>query len=222
MSKPEYQAARKNMIDCQLMTNGIHDEKILDVFSSIPRELFLPDDKKHLAYVDEDVFVNDTCFIMEPVIFARMVGLAKIQSDDSVLNIGDMTGYSSDVLSQFAQTLVTINQGGVLTQAVQDVWAASEHCNIACFEGVYAEGMSKHAPYDVIFVNGAMCDVPESLLQQLDFDGRLITVIKAGPLDMGRIVVIQRQGDDSYARAEYNDAATPFITCFSPKDEFVF
>ena len=218
----DFPAARKNMIDCQLMTNGIHNEKLLEVFSAVPREAFLADDKKHLAYLDEDICIGQDKFLMEPVIFARMVKILDIGHDDSVLNIGDMTGYSSAILSCIATTVVTIDQDEILGQAVQDIWTGMEYCNIACLPGRYGKGMAEHAPYDAIFVNGAMHDVPESLLQQLNFGGRLIAVYKDKPNDMGKILVVQRQGDDSFSRVMHHDAATPFVSCFAPKDEFVF
>src|ERR1700761_8590556 len=102
----DYAKARINMVECQLRTNGIITPDILDSFSIVPREAFLTGDLKKNAYVDDDLPLPGTGFLMEPLVFAHMVEAAAPVSADTVLNIGDVTGYSSAILARMVNKVV--------------------------------------------------------------------------------------------------------------------
>jgi protein-L-isoaspartate(D-aspartate) O-methyltransferase len=72
----DYAKARINMVECQLRTNGVTAPDALRSFSSVPREAFLTGDLKKSAYVDDDLPLPGNGFLMEPLVFARMVEAA--------------------------------------------------------------------------------------------------------------------------------------------------
>lgn len=214
--------ARKNMLDCQLATNGIVMEDVLEIFGKVPREQFLPQNRQKTAYVDEDLPVGDGKFCMEPVIHARMVQAAAPTKDDAVLNIGDMTGYSSAILSELVSTVVALESvTGTLDQA-RGVWDELGFCNIAVVQGAALRGSPDHAPYNLIFINGAVADVPPGLLEQLAPQGRLITVVKKAGQTIGCITVIEKIADGKFSTSNLYDAATPYVPGFQPGSQFVF
>jgi protein-L-isoaspartate(D-aspartate) O-methyltransferase len=217
-----YSQARKNMLDCQLSTNGINDNHVLSSFNQIPRELFLPDKLKPLAYIDEDLPFENGGFLMEPLIFARMVQCAEIESDDIILNLGDYCGFSSAVLSSMATTVVVLeSRVGVLDRA-RKVWADMDLCNIAVLKGKPENGCPEHGPYSLIFINGAIETIPDSLLSQLTTGGRLVCVKKKAQDVAGQITLLKKLSDNDYSTVKLNDASTPFIEEFRPEGGFEF
>ncbi len=215
------------MIDCQLATNGITAARVIDMFAEVPREAFLPEALRHIAYIDEDLplagdGVGGVGTMIEPVIHARMVQAAVPEATDSILNIGDETGYSSAILSGLVSTVVVLEpRTGCLDQA-RRVWDEHGYCNIAVINGVAKEGSAEHAPYDIIVLNGAVPVIPDVLLNQLTVGGRLVCVVKKPGMPGGSITVVEKVGDGRFSRRAIFDAATPYIPGFEPEPAFTF
>lgn len=217
-----YVSCRKNMIDGQLRTSGITDLKILDVFERVPREKFLSETHRSMAYIDEDILIDNGCFLMEPVIFARLLQVAQPKADDVVLNMGDDTGYAAAILSYLSSTVVTLeSKVGVLDRA-RKVWAEMDICNIAVIKGRGQEGCPEHGPYSLIVINGSIPALPDSLPKQLSKNGRIVTIIKEPHSRCGKITIFKRDNNNVLSSAVSYDAATPFLQDFEPVDEFVF
>lgn len=214
--------ARKNMRECQLATSGIVTPAILDAFGKIPRELFLPESCAAAAYCDDDIALPGGAVMMEPLAHARMVQAAAPHSGDAVLNIGDMTGYSSAIFSELVSTVVTLESRiGILDRA-RRVWDDLGCCNIAVVRGRDPAGSPEHAPYDVIFINGAVADIPAGLLDQLACGGRLVAVVKKLGSAVGGIVVTQKAADGVFSTLNVHDTAVPYVPGFEPAETFIF
>jgi len=218
-----FDKARQNMVKCQLNTNGVMAPRVLEVFGTVPREQFIPADKQAAAYIDEDVRLdNQGSFLLEPLICARMVQALEPGAEDNVLNIGDVTGYSSAILSNLVSTVVALEQQpGALDQA-RAVWDRQGLCNIAVIKGDMERGSPEHAPYDLIFLNDAVAELPQTLLDQLAPGGRLVAVVKENNNPMGQIVLCKRLESGNIATRRLYDAATPYLKGFEPKPRFVF
>lgn len=214
--------ARTNMLNCQLSTNGISDSAVLEAFEATPRELFLPDTHKNLAYVDEDLKLDNGSMLMEPLILARMVQAAEVQADDIVLNIGDTAGFSTAVLSRLSTTVVALESRiGILDRA-RKVWANMDLCNIAVIKGDSRKGSVAHGPYTLIMINGAVPEIPDALTAQLAVGGRLVTVLCPPGQRVGQITVVKKIGEDSFSTVRLYDAATPYLPEFEPGTVFTF
>lgn len=218
----DYDACRKNMVECQLCTNGIIDEDIIRFFEDIPREFFLPDEKKPFAYVDEDIMLDEDEFLLEPLIHARLLQLAELKKSDVMLNIGDSTGYVSAVAANLVGTVVTIEKKAGLLDRAREIWAAHSTCNVATVEGVYVDGSPENGPYDVILINGAVVNLPEKLKDQLAVNGKLLYVHRPTPLGSGKIKVITRVDENEFSEVTYHDSSAPYVDGFAPEEEFVF
>ncbi|MCD1643412.1 protein-L-isoaspartate O-methyltransferase family protein [Aurantimonas coralicida] len=187
----DFDAARTRMVDNQIRTTDVTRHEILRAFLEVPREEFVPAARKPLAYIDEDVPLGNGRFIMEASPFAKLIQLAAIRPDDVVLDVGCGTGYSSAVLSHLAGSVVSLEQDPELAEAATENLARLDYVTCAVVEGPLNEGYPSEAPFDVIFVQGSVDILPETLLEQLR--------------DGGRLVVVEGQGNAAEAKLYFKD-----------------
>jgi protein-L-isoaspartate(D-aspartate) O-methyltransferase len=218
----DYPLLRKNMVDCQLTTNGIVDPDVLNAFANLPREKFLADQYKCAAYVDEDLNLGNGEFLLDPLTQARMIQAANIKPDEVILNLGDSTGYSSAILSAMASTVVTLESRIGSLDRARKVWADLDLCNIAVLKGNIETGCLEHGPYTLILINGAVREISGKLLWQIYAGGRLISVVRKPEQNFGRITMIRRSRDSQYSTVELFDANTPFIQEVAQESVFCF
>lgn len=214
--------ARKNMVDCQLEPNGITNARLLQLYSVLPREIFVPEDQRARVYADEDLILRDGSVMMDPVVEARMLQALQPVGDDIALMIGDTTGYVSALLCGLVTTVVSLEDRPGRLDRARQVWSEIGANNIAVVQGQNYRGSPEHAPFSLIVLHGAVTHVPEHMLEQLTEGGRLVTVLR-GPSDhMGRITMISRDGENNFSAVTLQDAATPYLNGFAPQPYFKF
>jgi protein-L-isoaspartate(D-aspartate) O-methyltransferase len=214
----EYQSVRLNMVESQVRPNKVTDPAILDALLAVPRELFVPASLRGIAYVDEDVPLGNGRYLMEPMVFARLLQFAEIGSGDSVLDIGCGLGYSAAVMARIARRIVAIEDDPELLPRARALLA--DVANATLVETPLAGGCPQHAPYDVILLGGAVAAVPPAIAEQLGEGGRLLTVLHPQH-GMGKAVLLTRR-DGVLGRRVIFDAGTPLLPGFAPQPEFVF
>jgi protein-L-isoaspartate(D-aspartate) O-methyltransferase len=218
----DFAAARHNMVESQVRVNSVTDERVIDALAAVPRERFVPTARQGIAYMDEDVKIADGTpprFLMEPRVFAKLVQLAEIGADDLVLDVGCGSGYSTAVLSRVVGTVVGLECDEALAAQAGATLSDLSVDNAVVVTGALPEGYAKQAPYDVIFINGMVSSVPESLQKQLREDGRLVCVLGDGVSGRARLYV--RSGD-SFSGRDAFDANVRFLPGFEPVESFVF
>ena len=215
----DFAAARINMVENQVRCNAVTDARLIAAMSAVPRELFVPDDRRGVAYMDEDVSLDDGRYLMQPRAFAKLAQLAEVQEDDHVLDIGAGTGYSSAVLSRLAKTVVAVEMDDALAAAAKTKLGELGASNVTVVTGRLSEGYVKAAPYDVIFFSGATPVAPENLFDQLKDGGRIVVVTGSGPAAHARIF-IRAHGAISSRMAF--DAKIHTLPGFEVAESFVF
>ena len=173
----EFAAARKNMIFGQLVPRGICESGILDAVGSVPRELFLPERMRPLAYADRTLAVDAASFLFEPAIFARLLQLADIRESDFVLDLKAGTGYSAAVIAKKALAVVAVESDALLCRIAEDNFIKLSIDNAAALNMDERLGFQKQAPFDLVFIDGIISSVPEGILAQIADKGRLVCVI---------------------------------------------
>ncbi len=216
----DYAAARLNMVESQIRTDRVTDAALLEAFEQVPRELFVPEELRGVAYVDEDLAVGQGRHMMEPRVLARLLQAARPEPQDIVLDIGCGTGYATAILARLAATVVALEDGGGLAARANEVLGELEVGNAVVVEGSLNEGYAKQAPFNVIVVNGAVAKVPSVISGQLAEAGRLVTVVR-NSAGMGRAILMQRTGGVVSSRTLF-DAAVPVLPGFEVKPGFVF
>ncbi len=225
---PTYDAARANMVENQVRPNKVTDDRVLKAMAAVPRERFVPEKFTGVAYVDEDIAVSAGRYLMEPMVLARLLQAASIEPGDVVLDIGCATGYSTAVLARLAETVVALESDPDLAETATALMVELDADNTAVVTGELAEGYAKQAPYDVIVLEGAVEEVPQSLSDQLIEGGRLVAVVTGGKRSdhrgghrVGRATLMRRL-HGALSSSILFDGSVPPLPGFDIKRGFVF
>jgi protein-L-isoaspartate(D-aspartate) O-methyltransferase len=216
---PDYAAARTNMVESQVRTNDVTDVRVQDALRQVQRERFVPGNKRGIAYADAAIEVVPGRYLLDPRNFSRLLQLATIAPSDTVLDVGCATGYSTAVLAKLAKHVVGLEQDADLVRMASEMVPAAGAANATVVQGSLSEGHRGKAPYDVIFVNGAVEKIPDALLGQLANGGRLVAIIQTGAQGMAHLY--ERNGAHFGSRAGF-DASAPKLAGFGQPVGFVF
>ncbi len=216
----DFAAARSNMVESQIRTNKVTDPHLLDAFETIPRERFVPEPLRGIAYVDEDVALGGERFVMEPMVLAKLLQAAGPGPGDVALDLGCGSGYATAILSRLVATVVALEVDAALAAAANQTLGELEIDNVVVVEGQLTEGYPKQAPYNVILLNGAVSEVPLAIADQLAEGGRLVTVVSVGA-GLGRATLMRRDSGVISSRI-LCDAAVPMLPGFEAAPGFVF
>jgi len=219
----DFSTARQKMVDGQVRPSDVTDLRIIDAMIAIPRELFVPESRRALAYLDLDLEVSEPgarkrCLI-KPVVIAKMLQAAEVRSTDSVLIVGCATGYSVAVAAKLAGRVTATESDPALAAKATDLLASLGCTNVGVHSAPAAEGEPANAPYDIIVVDGATEVVPDRLYRQLREGGRLVGVF-AMTLPQ-RAVLVTHSHADFGCRVLF-DTTAPVLPGFERVPAFVF
>jgi protein-L-isoaspartate(D-aspartate) O-methyltransferase len=212
---------RKNMVESQVRPSDVTDRRIIRAMLELPREEFVSERVRDLAYMDGPVQVTaagPARSLLSARVFAKLVQAAEIEPEDAVLDVGGATGYSTAVLARLAGTVVALECDGALAELAR-AKLASQPGKVQVVEGNLEDGWSADGPYDAIVVEGAVQEVPPQLLDQLKDGGRLVAIIGEGR--MGRAAVWRREGK-AFGRLDIFDASADPLPGFRKAREFAF
>lgn len=215
----DFALARHNMVEGQIRTNKVTDPLVVEVLDVLERESFLPAGLKKLAYIDEDLIVGRGRILMEPMVMARLMQFAAIEDTDVALVVGAATGYEAVAISKIASAVVAVESNPDLQRLAAENMATQGADTVSLVKGDLTKGNPDHGPYDVIFINGAVGELPSSLTDQLAEGGRLV-YIKASAGTGKAMLVSKVQGVVS--QTELFDANVPALPEFAAKAHFSF
>lgn len=165
---------RKEMVNKQIIANGIRNPQTIKAMLKVPRHLFVPKEYIHRAYEDTPLPIGYNQTISQPFIVAYMTELARPSKNKKVLEIGTGSGYQAAVLAEIVDTVYTIEIIPELAREAEDRLKRLGYKNIIVKTGDGYNGWKEHAPYDIIMVTAATDHIPQPLLDQLAENGRLI------------------------------------------------
>lgn len=174
--------ARQRMVDSQIRPNKVSDPHILDAMRHLPRERFLPDARLALAYADQNVPLGGGRVLLQPMVLARLVQAAAPLQGEKVLVAGAGTGYSAALLAALGCEVIALEEPGMLLDHAKRALAAVAP-SVRLVSGPLPAGWPEGAPYDLILIDGAVPEVPDTLASQLNREtGRLVTIVApSGP-----------------------------------------
>jgi protein-L-isoaspartate(D-aspartate) O-methyltransferase len=170
----DFVVERHRMVEEQLCPRGIDDPRVLAVFESTPRHLFVPEESRPWAYADSPQQIGFGQTISQPFIVALMTQLLHLSGSERVLEVGAGSGYQAAILAQLAAEVHTVEFIPELAERATCTLAGLGLANVHVHSGDGSDGWLACAPYDAILVAAAAPRVPPPLLEQLAAYGRLI------------------------------------------------
>ena len=213
--------ARHNMVDNQLRANKVHDDRVLDAFLRLQRELFVPTGLRGVAFIDEDLLVSPGRYLMEPMVAARLLQALAAQPKDAALVVGAGVGYEAAVLGLLARGVVALEEDPQLARIGRSALVDHRIASVTYVEAPLNPGHRPRAPYDVILFGGAVALIPDEISAQLAEGGRIGVVLRKPGSPLGRATLITRTGAVLAQRVIF-DAATPLLPGFAAEPGFVF
>lgn len=214
----EFSARRTMMVDTQVRPSDVTKFPIIEAMLHVPREAYVPSDKREAAYMGENMHIGAGRVVLEARTLAKLLDALDIQPSETVLDLGCGLGYSTAVIARLADAVIAVEEDGALAAAAQRTLSAEGVDNAAVFEAPLAQGAAKHGPYDVITIQGAVEMVPAAIIAQVKEGGRIGSVFMEGALGVAR-VGYKIDGVVTW-RFAFN-ASAPVLPGFAAKREFM-
>jgi protein-L-isoaspartate(D-aspartate) O-methyltransferase len=213
MTEQSFEAMRRAMVESQLRTTGVNDPRVIAAMAATPRERFVPEEWRTLAYMDRPVPIGFGRELNMPEATGLLLTHAAVTRSDRVLLVGAATGYTAALLAQLAGSVVALEENAELA----GLSVAIE--GVECVQGPLAEGWGAGAPYDLIFIDGAIEQVPDALLAQLKEGGRLAAAIhEKGATRLG----VGRKSGTGFGMDLFADCEAVRLPGFERPKSFVF
>ncbi|MFC7705832.1 protein-L-isoaspartate O-methyltransferase [Plastorhodobacter daqingensis] len=216
---PDYAARRSKMVDHQIRPSDVTKFPIIDAMLTVPRELFVPDSKREMAYMGENLVYGLGRYLLEPRTFAKMLEVIDLQPSDLVLDIGCGLGYSTAVIARLAEAVVAIEEDEPLAAEAQAILSDQGVYSAAVVTAPLTEGAPQHGPYDAIIVEGAIEVFPDALAAQLKEGGRAVCLFMEDVLGVCRVGF---KFDGKITWRDAFNASAPVLPGFEKHRSFTF
>lgn len=183
----DFTARRTMMVDTQVRPSDVTKFPIIDAMLSVPREAFVPDRLREAAYVGENLELAADRVMLEPRTLAKMLDALDIQPHHIALDIACGLGYSTALLARMCEFVVGVEDDAARAEDAQQLLSEHGIDNAAVMSDALVAGAAKSGPYDIIIVQGAVEEVPETLADQLREGGRIACLFAEGRLGVVRI-----------------------------------
>lgn len=213
----DFAARRRMMVDTQVRPSDVTKFPIIDAMLSVPRENFVPDAQREVAYAGDNVDLGDGRVMFEPRTLAKMLDVLNVGNDELVLDIGCGYGYSAAVVARMAQAVVAVEEDETMAGEAQSLLSDIGADNVIVHTGALADGAAEHGPYDVIILQGGIAEVPSAILDQLKDGGRIVCLFMEGAL--GTVRVGYKSNNVVSWRFEFN-AGAPVLPGFEKQVAF--
>jgi protein-L-isoaspartate(D-aspartate) O-methyltransferase len=208
----DFSLARRAMVDSQLRPEAVTDRGVLAAMASVERENFVPESARALAYFDRPLRLSDSRAMMPPAALGRLLSELAPRAGERALIIGSGTGYAAALLKAIGLEVVAL-------ESDEEFARTARAAGVETVTGDLAAGWAKEAPYDLVLFDGAVEEVPDSILKQLAPGGRLAGAI----VDRGVTrLVVGRVAGGSLGLRSLADADVVILPGFSRPRAFTF
>ncbi|NCO85431.1 MAG: protein-L-isoaspartate O-methyltransferase [Rhodobacterales bacterium] len=214
----DYATRRIMMVDTQVRPSDVTKFPIIEAMLHVPREVYLPAGLREIAYVGENIAVGHGRVMLDPRTLAKMLDALDLQREDVVLDLGCVQGYTTAVIARLVEFVVAVEPQEDWAHEAQSTLSEQGVDNAAVITGDLTQGAAKSGPYDAIIIQGAVQQVPDTLLAQLKDGGRIAAVFAEGALGVVRI------GHKLDGRVDWRlafNAGAPVLDGFHAQDAFV-
>lgn len=215
----DFAAAREAMVDSQVRPSDVSRYPIIAAMLAVPREDFVPDALRPVAYLGEHIPLGPDRVLLDPRVFAKLIDALDVGPTDLVLDVGCGLGYSAAVLARLAEAVIALEEDPALA-AEADALLAAHGVETAVMQvGPLAAGVPEHGPFDAVIIEGAIERLPEAIADQVKPGGRIAAVFVRGAAGQARLGT--KVGDAISWRSIF-DAAAPVLPGFAATKAFEF
>ncbi|MDT1062851.1 protein-L-isoaspartate O-methyltransferase [Paracoccus sp. CPCC 101403] len=183
----DFAQRRTMMVDSQVRPNDVTSYPVIDAMLHVPREQFVPDARRDVAYAGQNIELGAGRVLLEPRTLGKMMEVLDLQSGDLVLNVGAGYGYTAALVAMIAQAVVAVEDDPAMAAEAQSRLTAQDVFNAAVVTGPLNQGYASQAPYDAMLIEGAIEEFPAALAEQLRDGGRVVALFREGNLGTVRI-----------------------------------
>ena len=204
----DFERARFNMVEQQIRTWEVLDQKVLDLLFTVRREDFVPPAYREIAFADMQIPLGHGETMLQPRIEARMLQELAPAEKDRILEVGTGSGYMTALLAALSAHVYTVDIVPDFSRAAEQRLAAHGVRNVTLDIGDAARGWDRHGPYDAIILTGSVPQLAENFRQSLKRGGRLLAVVGEPPVMEAQLITSEGSG-------AYNTVDL-FETCIAP------
>lgn len=214
-------AARQNMVEQQIRTVDVVDERLLAQLRTVPREDFVPSAHRALAFADTSIPLGRGQVMFPPMLEARLLQELGVKAGDRVLEIGTGTGYLTAVLAGLGGFVHSVEIIPEFKVRAQQNLSAHEIGNVMVELGDGARGWLRHAPYDAILISGALPLGPDAAFRDsLAPGGRMVAIVGESPVMEVRLIT--RVGSDGFRETSIFETDVPVLINAPQPERFHF
>jgi len=196
MTEFNFETARFNMVEQQVRPWDVLDPQVLQLLSSEPRQDYVPEAYRQLAYADIEIPLGQGEAMMYPRVEGRMLQALNLRPTDKILEIGTGSGFVTSLLAHLGESVYSVEIHPEFSESAARKLAAHNITNVTLDVGDGVRGWDRHAPYDAILVTGSVPELYDEFKQQLAIGGRLAVVVGTGVV-MEALQVV-RNGENSW------------------------
>lgn len=214
----DYAHRRTMMVDTQVRPNEVTSYPVIEAMLNVPREQFVPESRRDVAYADGNIDLSPGRVLLEPRTLGKMIDILNLQNSDLVLDIGCGFGYSAALMARIAEAVVAVEEDSDMAAEAESRLAAQDVFNVAVVKGALNQGCASQGPYDAILVEGAVEEIPEAVTEQLNEGGRIIALFLDG--NLGAVKFGRKLDGRVNWRFSFN-AGAPILPGFTRERAFV-
>lgn len=212
-----FDAMRHAMVASQLRTNAVNDQRVVAAMARVPRENFVPESVRSIAYRDTALPLGGSRSANLPMATGRLLTEAYLRAGDRVLLIGAAGGYAAAVLAELVAHVVAVESDAALVALARE--SLADMANVEVVEGPLDAGHAAGAPYDVLIVDGAVASVPDALVSQVKPGGRIATGLAERGLTR---LTSGRKSDGGFGLSAFADVECVVLPGFDRPEPFRF
>ncbi|HAJ91411.1 MAG TPA: protein-L-isoaspartate O-methyltransferase [Gammaproteobacteria bacterium] len=220
MNQTEIEQARFNMIEQQIRPWDVLDQRVLDVMNSIPREQFVPESCRSLAFADTNIPLGHDQVMMAPKLEGRLLQALAIKPGDTVLEIGTGSGYLTACLASLGRHVTSIDIMSDFTATTAAKLESLNINNITLKTADAAAGIEGHERYDAIAITGSLPLLQQQFHRNLEIGGRLFVI--TGSLPIMEANLITRIDEQNWASETLLETCMPPLLNATEPQNFVF
>jgi protein-L-isoaspartate(D-aspartate) O-methyltransferase len=220
MPEMNFDTARALMVEQQLRTWDVLDDRVLDLVARTHREDFVPPSYRKLAFADMNIPLGRGQVMMAPKLEARLLQELDIDAKDQILEVGTGSGYVTALLAGLGHFVHSVEIIPDFKMEAARKLAAHGIKNVALEVGDAARGWGRHGPYDVILLTGSLPKLPTSFARSLKIGGRMIAIVGQSPVM--DVKLIRRLGEEAFAEHSLFETVLPPLLNAEEPETFVF